>query len=151
MRLTVQLVVGIALLALAVGGFGEPLFTQEDPVRDDYGPGTYVYPLFEVFTEGAFDITNVEIIADELDLIVTVQIAGEILNPWNAPNGFSVQLIDFYLDTEPGGSTETIFDTSIPPNLDRTPRGTINALIAEDSAWEFAFRIQGWVGDMVTI
>ena len=52
------------------------------------------------------------------------------------------------LDTEPGGSTETIFDTSIPPNLDRNTRGTINALIAEDSAWEFAFRIQGWVGDM---
>jgi len=140
----------MVVLALSWVGFGAPqvLFSQDDPVGDDYGPGTYVYPRFEVFTEGAFDITHVKISVDEFDLIVTVQIAGELLNPWGAPNGFSVQMVDFYLDTGPGGCSQTIFDTSIPDNLDRNPRGTINAVIAEDAAWEFAFRIQGWVGDM---
>jgi len=150
MRLFTKLSVVATILAVTLGGFAAPqvLFVQEDPVGDDYGPGTYLYPTFEVFTEGAFDIALVEISADELDLIVKVQIAGELLNPWNAPNGFSIQLLDFYLDTGPGGSTETIFDTSIPSNLDHNPRGTINAVIAEDAAWEFAFRVQGWVGDM---
>jgi carbohydrate-binding DOMON domain-containing protein len=147
---TVVTVAVLSFLGLAMAGFGaeQVLFSMSDPVGDDYGPGTYRYPTFEVFTKGAFDITRVEISTDELDLIVKVQIAGELLNPWGAPKGFSIQMIDFYLDTAPGGSTETIFDTSIPPNLDRNPKGTINAVISEDSAWEFTFRIQGWVGDM---
>lgn len=150
MKASVKFVIIAAILGLAMVGLGAPqvLFAVNDPVGDDYGPGNYRYPTFEVFTKGAFDITHVEISVDELDLIVKVQIAGELLNPWGAPNGFSIQMIDFYLDTGPGGSTETIFDTSIPPNLDRNPRGTINAAISKDSAWEFAFRVQGWVGDM---
>lgn len=154
MKRLIGFVTVLALVSL-VAAFGIEaatlLFVAEDPVGDDYGPGTYVYPTHEVFAvPGAFDIEHVSILVDEFDLIVRVRIAGELLNPWGAPHGFSIQMIDFYLDTAPGGSTATIFDTTIPENVELNPEGTINAVIAEDSAWEFAFRIQGWEGSMFT-
>lgn len=144
-----ELVTLIALLGLTLlAAEQRVLFEQDDPVGDDYGPGYYVYPQADVFTKGAFDIIHVAIVVEDFDLVVKVQIAGQLLNPWGAPHGFSVQMIDFYLDTAPGGSRETIFDTTIPSNLKNNPYGTVNALIAEDAAWEFAFRIHGWVGDL---
>lgn len=127
----------------------ETLLVMDDPIGDDYGPGTYVYPQHEVFdVEGAFDIRQVVILQDELDLIFRVRIAGDLLNPWQAPNGFSIQAIDLYLSTGPGGSRETIFDTSIPDNLVNNPEGTVNAVIAEEGAWQMAFRVQGWEGSL---
>jgi hypothetical protein len=145
-KLSLMSTVIFSLFTMALGQ--EILFSQEDPANDDYGPGWYNYPRSEVFNPGAFDILSVEISTDYSFLIVKIAISGILRNPWTAPNGFSVQMIDFYLDTAPGGSTETIFDTSIPSNLTKNPQGKINAIIASDAAWEFAFRIHGWVGDM---
>lgn len=128
---------------------GKVLLAIDDPVGDDHGPGSYIYPLHEVFdVPGAFDIRRVELLRDDSALTVRVQIAGRLVDPWRAPNGFSTQLIDFYISTGPGGSTETIFDTSIPENLRNNPDGTMNAVVAEDAAWQMAFRVHGWEGSL---
>ncbi|MFZ1947117.1 MAG: glucodextranase DOMON-like domain-containing protein, partial [bacterium] len=74
--------------------------TFTDPVGDDHGPGTYVYPLDPVFADGVFDI--VRFTAREVGSKVRfeVEIAGELSDPWGSGAGFSLQNIDIYIDTD---------------------------------------------------
>lgn len=78
----------------------------EDPVGDDHGPGTYLYPTHPQFAphEGLLDIEHFRV--DALGEHIRFQITfGAITNPWKAPLGFSHQLMQIYIDHQPGGET----------------------------------------------
>lgn len=48
----------IVFLSIPILAQGNIIFEVEDPLNDDYGPGTYQYPTNEAFHgEGFFDIT----------------------------------------------------------------------------------------------
>jgi glucan 1,4-alpha-glucosidase len=109
---TVPLVLGPnAVTAVAVGAdggttlerrtltsvnFGTRLGSISDPVGDDNGPGTYVYPTNGAFTAGAFDITALDVYdaGDTVNFVVSLD--GVIGNPWGGDQ-LSVQRVDLYV------------------------------------------------------
>jgi glucan 1,4-alpha-glucosidase len=76
--------------------FGTPIGSIADPVGDDTGPGSYVYPTNSAFTDGAFDLTALSVYdaGDAVNVVVTID--GEIGNPWGGAQ-LSVQRVDVYL------------------------------------------------------
>ena len=75
-------------------------FTYPDPTGDDDGPGTYTYPTDGVFKPGVFDLLGFKVGQDENNLVFSLQMRGAVENPWGAPNGLSLQLVDIYIDTD---------------------------------------------------
>ncbi|MEF8825319.1 MAG: glucodextranase DOMON-like domain-containing protein [Halapricum sp.] len=72
--------------------------TISDPEGDDYGPGSYTYPTADPFSDGCFDVRQVEIedTGDNWDF--TVHLAAPFTDPeWDNDNGFSVQAFQMYL------------------------------------------------------
>lgn len=113
----------------AAGG-SHVLFSMEDRVGDDYGQGSVTYPLHDVFEPGLFDLRRVHIWHDDDNLYFDVSF-GRVTNPWNAPEGFFHQLIDIYIDAEPGGHTNPV---APGPGVQFSP----------DAGWEYRLRIQPW-------
>jgi carbohydrate-binding DOMON domain-containing protein len=106
---------------------------MDDPVGDDYGPGTYGYPTHKAFVPGLFDLTHVRVSHDP-EYVYFDATFREITNPWNAPEGFSHQLINIYIDTTPGaGRTDTLRK---------------GALVAFDRryGWDLLIKALGWGG-----
>ncbi len=100
--------------------------TLTDPTGDDYGPGTYIYPLDPVFAPGCFDITRLTVREVGRNLHFEVEIAGEITDPWGSGAGFSLQSIDIYIDKDGiSGSGSTA-------SLERR-----NLTFSASSAWEY--------------
>ncbi|MDI6807571.1 MAG: glucodextranase DOMON-like domain-containing protein [Candidatus Eisenbacteria bacterium] len=98
-----------------------------DPLGDDRGPGSYIYPSNSVFMKGAYDIENVRVLEGGDAVFFEIKIAGEVTKPWGGKIGFCLQDIDIYLDTDGlKGSGRTDLLTSR------------NAKTSDDSAWEFA-------------
>ncbi|HEC96058.1 MAG TPA: hypothetical protein ENI59_00075, partial [Euryarchaeota archaeon] len=85
----------------------EIIFSIDDPAGDDYGPGTYVYPISDVFEKGVFDILKFEVYYanDFLGFKFTFSKLGE--NIYNFSSGFSLQIIEVAIDAKPNyGSTD---------------------------------------------
>ncbi|MCU1425390.1 MAG: glucoamylase [Microbacteriaceae bacterium] len=87
--------------------FGTPVGSIADPVGDDNGPGSYVYPTNSAFGEGAFDLTRFAVYeagggGDDGTVTLVGTLAGAIENPWGG-NQLSVQRLDIYV-TADGGS-----------------------------------------------
>jgi glucan 1,4-alpha-glucosidase len=82
--------------------FGTRIGGVSDPVGDDNGPGSYVYPTNGAFSDGAFDLTALDVYeaGDSTNFVVTVD--GVIGNPWGG-NQLSVQRVDLYVTTADGG------------------------------------------------
>lgn len=144
MRRTSLAVMLIAATALATVGSGvlapgaalaEPVtvLDMDDPAGDDFGPGTYVYPTHKAFVPGLFDLTHFKVSYDP-EYVYFDATFREVTNPWNAPEGFSHQLINVYIDTTRGaGRTDTL----------RT-----GALVIFDKryAWDLFIKALGWGG-----
>lgn len=125
------------------------LLSVSDPAGDDYGPGTYTYPVHEHFMyenfgiRQNFDILEFKVKEESKNIVFVYEMADEIKNPMDYPLGMSPQAIDIYLDTEPNsGYTDLVFDKTVA--YQKNPNGTLNAVIAEDDAWEYAIRVQGY-------
>lgn len=74
----------------------------EDPAGDDRGPGTLKYPTNPVFKDGVFDIVKFQVLEDAEYIYLRTTFRDFGGNPWNGPNGFSLQLIHVYiLTTDP--------------------------------------------------
>ncbi len=75
-----------------------------DPAGDDKGPGTYVYPSNSVYTAGSFDLRSLEVIDKGSTVEFRVKVGARIADPWNSKdwdgNGFSLQFIQIYIDTD---------------------------------------------------
>jgi hypothetical protein len=100
--------------------------TLSDPQGDDYGPGTYLYPLDPVFTAGSFDMTRLTVRTVGSDVRFEIEVAGQIEDPWGSGAGFSLQSVDIYIDTDGlTGSGSTV-------SLDRR-----NVEFSSSSGWEY--------------
>ena len=112
---------------------GTRIFATDDPAGDDFGPGTYVYPLNKVFSpKGIFDLVRYAV----YDAGDSWQLAFDFTalpNPWNGPQGFSHPLILLFLDVAEGGSAEL-------------PEEAAAAQVAFDPGhpWDVFVRIAGW-------
>ncbi len=104
-----------------------------DPIGDDYGPGTYIYPKDMVFKDSVFDVRTFEVGYDAENLVLTFEFVGPVENPWGSPNGLSVQTLDVYIDKDPGMGTGA-----------RLLLPGRNAALPEDYGWEYAIWAEGW-------
>ncbi|MGI6567807.1 MAG: hypothetical protein GX341_07775 [Firmicutes bacterium] len=111
---------------------GTVLFSMEDRAGDDSGAGGLTYPLHEVFEPGLFDLRRVHVWHDDRSLYFDISFAL-VTNPWNAPEGFFHQLIDVYIDAEPGGYTQPAAEGP-------------GVMFSPDAGWEYRLRIQPWAG-----
>lgn len=118
----------------ATGGAGSrTVFEMADPPGDDNGPGTFVYPLDRSFYpySGLFDLTFFRVASGGGRVVFDVEL-GRLANPWEAPEGFSHQLIDVYIDTvRDRGRTEPL-------------RTGANVRFAPKFAWDVQVRIAPW-------
>ncbi|BAL80864.1 glucodextranase DOMON-like domain-containing protein [Caldisericum exile] len=105
-----------------------------DQANDDSGPGTYTYPLNDVFKNKGhlFDLISFKMYDAGENYILQYEMGSIGGNPWNGPNGFSFQIIETYFDVIDGGMTEPI-DVNGP-----------NALLDDKHPWDVAIRIAGW-------
>jgi carbohydrate-binding DOMON domain-containing protein len=108
-------------------------FEMNDPIGDDYGPGTYTYPTHKAFLPGLFDLSCFRVSYDA-EYVYFDTVFREVTNTWNAPEGFSHQLINIYIDTTKGaGRTDTIRK---------------GAMVAFDRrhGWDIHIKALGWGG-----
>jgi len=99
------------------------VFAMNDPEGDDYGPGTYKYPISSIFDpkKGHFDLLKFSLSSQRntyhFDMTFPV-----VTNPWGAAEGFSQTMIQIYIVDDPDkGRIETfreganiIFDPQSP-------------------------------------
>jgi hypothetical protein len=102
-----------------------------DEEGDDHGPGTFQYPV-GAYPQGSWDIRDAEIRWDDSVVKMTFHLTS-LENPWGAPGGFSLPVIDVYVDLNHilGAGCETLL----------TGRG---ARMAPEDAWEYALSVTGW-------
>ncbi|NJF24564.1 glucodextranase DOMON-like domain-containing protein [Thermococcus sp. Bubb.Bath] len=134
-----QFVNNILHWAAMVAQYGVPkeIAHISDPVGDDHGPGTYTYPTNPVFNQtGLFDLTGVNISKANGVYIFSFHFKNLGGNPWNAPNGFSLQIIEAYLDFKKGGNTSAIKLAANGPGS--------NVQLDPNHPWNLAFRVFGW-------
>jgi len=134
-----QFVSNILHWAAVVAKYGAPekVFSISDPVGDDHGPGTYTYPTDPVFNKtGLFDLTGVDILKAGDKYIFSFHFKNLGGNPWNGPNGFSLQIIEAYFDFKDGGNTSAI------KMADNGPGSNVN--LDPNHPWDLAFRVYGW-------
>ncbi|MEZ0289885.1 MAG: glucodextranase DOMON-like domain-containing protein [Sulfolobales archaeon] len=108
----------------------------EDPVGDDNGPGTYVYPKADVFKPGVFDLVRFRVV-DSGDKVLFETYFRELGdNPWNGPNGFCLQYTHIYIRTT---------RADIPSRNDTFG---LNVILADNSSWHIALLLApGWGSD----
>lgn len=108
------------------------IFEMNDPVGDEYGPGTYTYPKNEQFSpyEGLFDLTYFKVEDGGEDYKLYFKFVA-LTNPWHAKYGFSHQLIELYISNGEEGSVKTFKKGANVKFEDRHP-------------WQKLIKITGW-------
>ncbi len=103
----------VSLLCLCAPGALAAELVFDDPAGDDFGAGAVVYPTDPVYIPGSFDLRRL-VLRDLGDAVeIQVQFEGAIQDPWDSRawggNGFSLQMVQVYLDTAPDqGFTEAL-------------------------------------------
>lgn len=105
------------------------LLTFTDPAGDASGDGSLSYPTAEIFrAPGTMDVRELYVY-DESSFAFSVSLA-QITNPLELPHGFSLPIIEIYVNTrEAGGRSELL-----PGSGMRLPDGVV---------WNYVFRITG--------
>ncbi|HHV63117.1 MAG TPA: hypothetical protein GXX51_10830 [Firmicutes bacterium] len=121
----------------AAQGQARVVMDMDDPEGDDHGPGSYVYPLHKAFQhDGLFDLLHFTVSYDS-EYVYFDSTFKEITNPWNAPEGFSHQLINIYIDSISGeGKTQTL-------------KPGAQVVFDKRYAWDFQVKVLGWGGSRV--
>ncbi len=109
-----------------------------DPTGDDTGPGTYTYPTDAVFQPGNFDILNFSVGSDDENIVFRFTMGGPVNNPWDGPNGLSLQTFDIYIEQDEAGAGGVAF---LPGR---------NLAAAEGIAWDYAITVEGWESKIFT-
>ncbi len=123
---------GPALAALPDEAIPNTVIDLADPVGDDNGPGTYVYPTDAVFRRGAYDARNFIVGSNENDVIFRIDMNGAVENDWGAPNGMGIITVDVYIDVDG------------PANGARLLLPGRNAALTADFGWDYAVWAEGW-------
>ncbi|HNJ97611.1 MAG TPA: glucodextranase DOMON-like domain-containing protein [Ilumatobacteraceae bacterium] len=126
-----------AVVAPDVGGV-EPIGTFTDPTGDDHGPGSTTYPTDTVFSPGVFDLTGFTWGVAGEEVVFTFDMAAPVRNPWNSPNGLSVQTFDVYIDADPGAGTG---EHELIAGRD--------AELSGDDGWDAAVTVEGWTSKVL--
>lgn len=119
-------------LLFSLTSFGqEQVYFQ---MNDEVGDEGLAYPTAPFFSpgKGYFDLLSFQVTGDGEQLYFDFEFA-KVANLWQAPEGFSHQLIDLYLDTGPGGKTETRLEGA-------------GVSFAPEHGWEYQLRIMPWGG-----
>jgi glucoamylase len=109
---------------------GTTLLSTTDPVGDDTGPGTYVYPTASDFQPGAFDLTGMQVNQTASDVYIRVSIRN-LADTFGAP--FGAQLLDVYVRNPSATSTST-----------QAAYASRNYTIAPADAWSEYVEAQGF-------
>jgi carbohydrate-binding DOMON domain-containing protein len=140
----ISLILMLLFLFVSSSFAQKSLFKIDDPVGDDYGPGSYVYARNPVFKPGSFDLTGFEVLEDENDVIFKIYFKNlfypppnlQISNEKNLDNMFDTDLflqnIDIYIDMD--HKYNSGISEAIPGR---------NVTISSESAWEKAIFISG--------
>ena len=123
---------------------GVVLADIKDPEGDDHGPGSYTYPTDKVFKPGVFDLLRFRLLEQTDSYVMEFYFKDLGGNPWNGPNGFSLQIIEVYLDFKDGGNSTAIkmFPDGPGANVNPDP----------NHPWDVAFRIAGWdYGNLIVL
>ena len=111
-RVTLLFIALSLALATPASAFDPKNIVLKDPRGDDKGPGTYKYPTGPEYTKGSFDITELTIKDKGATLEFKVTVAAKIKDPWKSKswggNGFSLQMVQVYIDTKKGGSRSAL-------------------------------------------
>ncbi len=78
------------------------IFAMDDPKGDDYGPGTYKYPIEPIFDpkKEHFDLLGVSFFTLRNNYYFDMAFA-RVTNPWGAAEGFSHTIIQIYISDDP--------------------------------------------------
>jgi len=105
----------------------------KDPIKDDFGEGSYKYPTDGVFIPGSYDFESFSAGIADGSLVMNFDILSAIKNPWGSPRSLSVQTIDVYIDKDFGS------DTGVKQ------LGNYRfAKMPDSSGWEYHIVIEGW-------
>ncbi len=83
----------------------DPVITLEtiavfsDPVGDDKGTGTLLYPTNPVFQPSIYDLVKFGVYADDNFIYFRATVKNLGGNPWSGPNGFCLQNLQIYITT----------------------------------------------------
>jgi|GEM_PF-127513 len=123
---------------------GVPIVDLQDIEGDDHGPGTYTYATNKVFVEDHLDLLRFRML-EQTDAYVMEFYFKELGgNPWNGPNGFSLQIIEVYLDFKDGGNSSAIKMFQDGPGS--------NVQLDPEHPWDIALRIAGWdYGNLIVL
>jgi carbohydrate-binding DOMON domain-containing protein len=78
---------------------GTEVLSFSDPEGDDNGIGTLKYPTNSVFQPGVFDLLKFQVFVDDQYVYFRATFKNLGGNPWNGPNGFSLQHLQIYVLT----------------------------------------------------
>src|SRR6056297_288718 len=108
------------------------IFNHRDAEKDDFGPGTYQYPQNEIFQNkgNLFDIRVFTILESENNYLFKFNFSN-LTDPWNAKYGFSLPLIELYIDNDEGGSSKPFYKGA-------------NISFEEEFSWNKFLKISGW-------
>jgi len=112
LRIIIILIICLLYLTSAVNADDyKVIFNQIDGVGDDYGPGDYQYPQNHIFQNRGhlFDLKSLTIFEGKADYKLRFSFSN-LTDPWGAEFGFSLPLIELYLDTQSGGSNQLFYD-----------------------------------------
>ena len=104
-----------------------------DPIKDDYGEGSYTYPTDGVFIPGSYDFEGFSAGIADGSLVMNFDILSAVKNPWNSPRSLSVQTIDVYIDKDWGSST----------GIKKLGNYRF-AKMPDGGGWEYHIVIEGW-------
>jgi len=129
-------------IQLIMPDFGEIMLVLQvdDPVGDDYGPGTYIYPEDAVFKDLVFDADSFSVGYDDENLVLTFGFVGPVENPWGSPNSLALQTLDVYIDIDPNNGTGV---RQLLPGR--------NAALVEGYGWEYAIWAEGWNPQVIQV
>jgi carbohydrate-binding DOMON domain-containing protein len=116
---------GTNMAQVTVSDFGTRLGGFTDPVGDDNGPGSYVYPTNPVCVPGAFDLTALDVFVNGTEAYFVARIRGEVTNPFGGDQ-ISLQRLNVYLGSSGGNPVPALPGTNMnvatPWSVVRTPR-----------------------------
>lgn len=134
-RVKIFILFTICLLILPVTVTAENyrvIFNHLDGIGDDYGPGYYHYPQNHIFQNKGhlFDLQSLTIFESENDYKIRFSFS-ELTDPWGAEFGFSLPLIELYLDNQSGGSNQLFHEGA-------------NVKFKDDFYWNNFLKVSGW-------
>ena len=114
-RTLLHLIIISAVLVGAIStadAFDPKNIVLKDPSGDDKGPGKYKYPTKSDYLKGSFDMTELTITDKGSTLEFKVRFNAKIKDPWKSKswggNGFSLQMVQVYIDTKKGGNRSAL-------------------------------------------